>query len=93
MPLFKMPNIFAQKISALIANAFSNPLVDDEKMVGLFLAFSAQATTYEQTGVDVITPALQNEIDTDGPNKAFLLSYINAEQTVTVFEAVQMGLA
>jgi hypothetical protein len=93
MPLFIQPNIYVQKIQALIADAFANPLVDDESMAALFIAFVPETTTYEQTGVDVITPALQNDIDTDGPNKAFLLSYVDAEETITVFMAIQAGLA
>lgn len=76
-------------IDSLINRGIENPLVDNAALVSLFESMTPQALTFERTGYDTITPALQSQIDNDGPYKAFLLGYVDEAQTVTVFQAIQ----
>lgn len=85
-------NEYQENIDNLIADAKANPLIDDNQMVRLFVKFSAQVHAYISTGLNLIIEELQKEVDTDGEFKAFLESFVNPENTITVFMAIQVAL-
>jgi hypothetical protein len=80
-------------ISNLIERAFANPLVDDAEMVALFESMAVQVMTFERTGADTLTPALQAQVDSMGPFRQFLLGYADEDGTLTVFDAIKATLA
>ena len=79
-------------IQQLIDNGKDNDMVDDNGINGLFDKYHSEILRYERTGMDGITPALQNEIDTNGEYKDFLESWTDEEQQINVFTAITKSL-
>lgn len=93
MPIYQPTNPRRDAINALIERSLTNPLIDDASVASLFDFCAAEVMTFERTGTDLITPKLQNQIDTDGPHKAFLLSYTDEGETTTVMDAITEAIA
>ena len=89
-PLDIEMNIRKDKLASLMYNAMQNPLIDNDKIFNLFKKFSSEVDHWKYTeDLNRLIVALQVEMNTgEGECYDFLTTYINPEQTITVYQAI-----
>ncbi len=80
--------LYKRIINQLIAASKLNSLIDDTQIALLFEKYANAVNTFERTGIDTLSVKLQEEINSNGAFKDLLISYVNAKNTITVFQVI-----
>lgn len=83
------------KLSALIFAGEENPLINSSTMLSLFRKYAKEIDEYKYfaSGYGNLMANFQNEINTNDEFKVFLESFVDPDNTITVFMAIGGSLA